>query len=185
MCLHAFSFKRIFVCANCSLVKMIPYCLNPNLVLNLCAAVLHSMIALVANALYIKILLGCFLVYLLVHIFVFYDILPQILWDNLFYKFFIQPQYWIIISYCIYTISLTDQLYFRGNSRPKLRLIFGRCLNDLFFQKFVLSKVAWICYGSRGSSTQRWPFILFSFREKVPFYISVGRWNNPYIPQKF
>ena len=51
----------IFISTDCFLVKMTPYCLNPNLVLNLHAAVvLQSMITLVANSLSIKILLGCF-----------------------------------------------------------------------------------------------------------------------------
>ena len=50
-----------FVSTDCSLVKMIEYCLNSILVLNLCAAViLQSMITLVANSSRIKILLGCF-----------------------------------------------------------------------------------------------------------------------------
>ena len=51
----------IFISTDRFLVKMTPHCLNPNLVLNLHAAVvLQSMITLVANSLSIKILLGCF-----------------------------------------------------------------------------------------------------------------------------
>ena len=50
----------IFVSSYCSLVELTSYCLNPNLVLNLCAAiVLQSMIVLIAN-LSIKILLSYF-----------------------------------------------------------------------------------------------------------------------------
>ena len=52
----------IFVNTDYSLVKMTSRGLNPNFVLNLCAAVLlQSKITLVANSLHIKILLGCFL----------------------------------------------------------------------------------------------------------------------------
>ena len=41
--------------------KMTSYCLNPNLVLNLCTAVvLQSMITFIIDSLFIKILLGCF-----------------------------------------------------------------------------------------------------------------------------
>ena len=50
----------IFVSNYCSLVELTSYCLNPNLVLNLCPAiVLQSMIVLTAN-LSIKILLSYF-----------------------------------------------------------------------------------------------------------------------------
>ena len=39
---------------------MISYCLNPNIAVNLCAVViLQSIIILIANSLYIKMLLGC------------------------------------------------------------------------------------------------------------------------------
>ena len=73
MCLHIFSFKWsflfqmnsfliIFVSTNFSFVKMILYCLNPNLVLNLGATVvLQSLITLIANFASIKVLLTCFL----------------------------------------------------------------------------------------------------------------------------
>ena len=51
----------IFVSANYSFVKITSYCLNPNLVLNLYAAVaLQYLITLVANSLCVKILLACF-----------------------------------------------------------------------------------------------------------------------------
>ena len=41
----------IFISTNCSLVKITSYCLNPNLVLKLCAAtVLQSMIILIVNS---------------------------------------------------------------------------------------------------------------------------------------
>ena len=64
----------ISVTTDCSLVKMTSYCLNHSLVLNLCAAVvLQSIITLVANSLHIKIMLDCFLVHLVAHIYVFYD----------------------------------------------------------------------------------------------------------------
>ena len=54
----------ILVSTDFSLVKVTPYCLNHNLVLNLCAAVvLQSMITLIANSLCIKIVLGCFSVF--------------------------------------------------------------------------------------------------------------------------
>ena len=64
-----------FVSTDCSFVKMTSYCLNPNLVLNLRGDVaLQSTITLIANFLFIKILLTCFLDLLLVHIYVFYDL---------------------------------------------------------------------------------------------------------------
>ena len=51
----------IFVSTDCSLFKMASYCLNPNLVLNLCAAVvLKSIITLIANFMRFKTLLDCF-----------------------------------------------------------------------------------------------------------------------------
>ena len=66
MYLHIFSFKWTF------LVKMKPYSLNPNLVINLCSAVvLHYNIILAANSLHIMILLDFFLVHLPVHIYAF------------------------------------------------------------------------------------------------------------------
>ena len=50
----------IFLSTVCSSVKITLYCLNPILVLKLCAAVaLHSIISLFANSLSIKILLDC------------------------------------------------------------------------------------------------------------------------------
>ena len=65
----------ILVSTDCSFVKMISYCLNLNLVLNLCTdVVLKSIITLIANFSSIKILLHCFLVSLLAHIYVFYDL---------------------------------------------------------------------------------------------------------------
>ena len=65
----------IFVRIDCSLDNMTLYCLNPNLVINLCAAVvLQSTITLVAISLYIKVLLSLFLFHLLVHIYVFYGL---------------------------------------------------------------------------------------------------------------
>ena len=71
-----FSLNELFVVStDCSLVQMTSYGLNPNFVLNLCAAVLlQSIIALVTNSLHIKILLGYFFVHLLVPIYVFYDL---------------------------------------------------------------------------------------------------------------
>ena len=51
----------IFVSTDCSLVKITPYYLNPNLVLGLYPAViLQSMVTLFAILLCKKILLGCF-----------------------------------------------------------------------------------------------------------------------------
>ena len=65
----------MFVSTDCPLVKMISYCLNPTLVLNLYAAIaLQFMTILVANSLSIKILLSCCLFHLLVHIYVFYNL---------------------------------------------------------------------------------------------------------------
>ena len=55
--------RKIWSLSDCNwtLVKMTSYCLNPNLVLNSCVAVvLPSISTLVANSLSIKILLGCF-----------------------------------------------------------------------------------------------------------------------------
>ena len=50
----------ISVRTDCSLVKVTSYYLNPNPVLNLCAAVVfQSMITLTANFLFMKFLLGC------------------------------------------------------------------------------------------------------------------------------
>ena len=49
----------IFVSTDCCLVNMTSYCLNPNLVLNLCTAiVLQPTITLDVNSLYIKTLLS-------------------------------------------------------------------------------------------------------------------------------
>ena len=51
----------IFVSTCCSLVKVTSYCLNPNLVLNLCTAVVFQfIIILVVTSLYTKILSDCF-----------------------------------------------------------------------------------------------------------------------------
>ena len=62
----------IFVSIECFLVKMISYCLNLNPAQNLCAAVLlQSIKTVVVNSFCIKVLLRCFLVDLLVHVFVF------------------------------------------------------------------------------------------------------------------
>ena len=56
-----FSSMFIVVSTDCSLVKMTSYCLNPNLALNLCAAVvLQYMFTLVANYLHIQIMFGYF-----------------------------------------------------------------------------------------------------------------------------
>ena len=64
----------IFIRIGRCLVKMKPYCLNLNYVLNFCAAVgLQPIITLAANFFCIKFLLGCFLVYLLVNIYGFYS----------------------------------------------------------------------------------------------------------------
>ena len=61
VCMFSPSSKLIiFVSNDCSCVKMILYCLNPNLVLNLCAyVVLEYIITLIANFSSIKILLNC------------------------------------------------------------------------------------------------------------------------------
>ena len=61
VCIFSPSSKLIiFVSNNCSCVKIILYCLNPNLVLNLCAyVVLEYIIILTANFSSIKILLNC------------------------------------------------------------------------------------------------------------------------------
>ena len=65
----------IFVSTDCSLVKITSYFWNPNLALNLCGVViLQCIITLVGNSLCIKFLLDCFLVHLLVHIYVFYSL---------------------------------------------------------------------------------------------------------------
>ena len=77
-----FSLNELFlISTDCSLVQMTSYGLNPNFVLNLCAAVLlQSIIALVTNSLRIKILLGYFFVHLLVPIYVFYDLKDILMW---------------------------------------------------------------------------------------------------------
>ena len=77
MRLRVFSFKLnlFLVITDCFFIEIVSYCLNPNLGIKLCTAVvLQSIITLVTNSLRIKILLGCFLVHLLVHIYVFYDL---------------------------------------------------------------------------------------------------------------
>ena len=64
------SSELFYVSTDNSLVKMALHYFNPNLVLNLCAAVvLPSMITLIADSLSIKIQLDCFLVHPLVHCF--------------------------------------------------------------------------------------------------------------------
>ena len=63
----------ISVSTDCSFFNMRSYCLNLDLALYLCADVfLQSLITLTVNFLSIKVQLGCFLVYLLVHVYVFY-----------------------------------------------------------------------------------------------------------------
>ena len=75
LCSHVFFPSKegfIFVSSDCSLVKLTSFCLNPNLVLHLCAAVfLKSIIILVISSFSITILSDCFLIHLLVHIYVF------------------------------------------------------------------------------------------------------------------
>ena len=57
--------------SDCYFVKMTWYCLNPNLLLNLCAAlVLQSLITLAARILSIRILWDCFFVPLPDHLYV-------------------------------------------------------------------------------------------------------------------
>ena len=64
--------RFIFVSSDCFLVKLTSFCLNPNLVLHLCAAVvLQSIITLVISSFSITIFSDCFLIHLLVHIYVF------------------------------------------------------------------------------------------------------------------
>ena len=63
MCLHIFSFKwtNFFVSIDCSFFKITSYYWNPNLVLNSWAdVVLQSIITLIANFSFIKILWTCF-----------------------------------------------------------------------------------------------------------------------------
>lgn len=67
----------IFVSTCCSLVKVTSYCLNPNLVLNLCTAVVFQfIIILVVTSLYTKILSDCFFdsPNLIIYISVFYKL---------------------------------------------------------------------------------------------------------------
>ena len=65
----------MFVSTDCTYVKMTSYCLNPNLVINLWAnVVLQSIITFIANLFVCKNCIAFFLVHLLVHIYVFYDL---------------------------------------------------------------------------------------------------------------
>ena len=101
----------IFDSTHCSLFKMTSYCLNPNVFLNLSAAVvLQSIITLIANSFCRKNMLGCFLVHLLVYIYIFYglkDILLLLLTNfyDLILLLYVLPQYSIILYYCFYAIS--------------------------------------------------------------------------------
>ena len=61
--------------SDCYFVKMTWYSLNPNLLLNLCAALLlQSVITLAARFLSIRILWDCFFVPLLDHIYVLHNL---------------------------------------------------------------------------------------------------------------
>ena len=97
---------------GCSLLKMTSCCLN-NFILNLYAAVaLQLIVTLIVNSLCIKILLDCFLVHLLVHIYIFYDLKDSLLWPLsnfcdliLLLYVFQSTTISITIYYCFYTIS--------------------------------------------------------------------------------
>ena len=102
------------------MVKMISHCLNPNIVLNLCTAVvLQSMITFIINSLFIKILLGCFFcsstssnqyflwfeMYFIVVIWKFYNLilfLYVLHWTTVFHHCLIVILYHFYMFVCLY-----------------------------------------------------------------------------------
>ena len=81
------------------------YCLNPNLFLNFCAAlVLQSMITLAANFLSIRFLWDCLFVPLIDHIYVLHSVNHILLFflANFYYVIFLL---YVFIYYCFYVIS--------------------------------------------------------------------------------
>ena len=95
------------------------HCFNPNFVLNSCVAVaLQSIITLIANFSFIKILLGCFLVHLLAHGSLFYG-LNGIL---LFFAIFSHLILFLYVSHSI-TIFQYYQLLFQRHFSDDFLLI--------------------------------------------------------------
>ena len=131
--------------------KIAPYCLNPNLIPNSrSAVVVESMITLIANScliisfFYLNSLLVLFFFFfeLVVHIYFFYSLpfswsLLQIFISNPSSMFFIQPQYFMIIYYCFYTIFYTFHCLYQ----PYLYSIFHSIFRifDFCFHQIIFS----------------------------------------------
>ena len=113
-----FSFKWFSDSKDRSLVKITSKHLNRNLVLNLCVFFLQSVITLIANFFSMKIMMVCFLVYLLIRIcFIWPEIyfalvLQNVLWYNTYFIYYsLNHNIPLLIYYCFYTIFMCVSAY--------------------------------------------------------------------------
>ena len=175
----------IFVSTDCSFANMKSYCLNSKFVLNLCGdVVLQSTITLIANFWSIKILLHWFLVRLLVHIYVCYDLNDNLMYffTNLYDLILFLFIFHLITIFHHYLLSFLYQFFHRFSTYinhiyimyyiEALSYFISSGISLYSFDKLLTrTSSSWLIHGSinpiqdRGAKKASYQFFLSNFRK--------------------